>query len=184
MKPSSTLFDTGPFLIVFGGLPGTGKTTIARDLVARLGGVYLRIDSIEQAIRYATRARGTVNVKGYRVAYAVAGDNLQLGMNVVSDSVNPIQESRDAWMEVGRLTNSCFVEVEVVCSDAELHRQRVETRKADIPGLRLPNLKEFLEREYQPWNRDHIVIDTAHKAVLECVEELVAAIRSRLSEIE
>lgn len=36
--------------IVIGGLPGTGKTTLARLPAARLGAVRLRIDTIEQAI--------------------------------------------------------------------------------------------------------------------------------------
>jgi predicted kinase len=38
-------------LIILGGLPGTGKTVIARELARQLGAVYLRIDSIEQVIR-------------------------------------------------------------------------------------------------------------------------------------
>ena len=38
-------------LIIFGGLPGTGKTAIAQQLARELGAVYLRIDSMEQAIR-------------------------------------------------------------------------------------------------------------------------------------
>ena len=38
-------------LIIFSGLPGSGKSTIARALAKRLGAVYLRIDTIEQAIR-------------------------------------------------------------------------------------------------------------------------------------
>ncbi|MFE5683837.1 AAA family ATPase [Streptomyces sp. NPDC056512] len=37
-------------LIVIGGLPGTGKSTLARLLAARIGAVHLRIDTIEQAI--------------------------------------------------------------------------------------------------------------------------------------
>ena len=35
-------------LIILGGLPGSGKTTIARELAGQLGAVHLRIDSIEQ----------------------------------------------------------------------------------------------------------------------------------------
>jgi tRNA uridine 5-carbamoylmethylation protein Kti12 len=38
-------------LIVLSGLPGVGKTTIARELASSLKAVYLRIDSIEQALR-------------------------------------------------------------------------------------------------------------------------------------
>jgi len=37
-------------LTIFGGLPGTGKTTIARELARQTGAIHLRIDSIEQAI--------------------------------------------------------------------------------------------------------------------------------------
>ena len=38
-------------LIAFAGLSGAGKTTIARILAQRLGAAYLRIDTIEQALR-------------------------------------------------------------------------------------------------------------------------------------
>jgi predicted kinase len=48
-----TLKIKGPALIVFGGLPGTGKTALARMLAVRLQAVYLRIDTIEQALRNA-----------------------------------------------------------------------------------------------------------------------------------
>ena len=178
MSNSSVFSNSRPVLIVFAGLPATGKTSIARELCARIGAVFLRIDTIEQAIRSSPGVSQAINEEGYRVAFAVAGDNLRLGRIVISDSVNPVQESRDAWMEVGRLTNSFFIEVEVVCSDAESHRQRVETREASIPALILPTWEEVVAREYLPWSRDHIVIDTAHKTVPDSVDELHAAIMS------
>jgi len=61
-------------LIVFGGLPGTGKSTLARMLAEGLGATYLRIDTIERAITESNHAIA-VRDDGYRVAYAVAADN-------------------------------------------------------------------------------------------------------------
>jgi hypothetical protein len=43
---------------------------------------------------------------------------------------------------------------------------------ADITGHRLPTWREILDRDYRPWNREHVVIDTAHQSVDECVAVL------------
>jgi predicted kinase len=79
-------------LVVFGGLPGTGKTTVARLVAARLRAAYLRIDAIEQAMRSAgvLAAPGEVGPAGYMAAYALAEANLRLGLTVVADCANPL----------------------------------------------------------------------------------------------
>ena len=81
-------------LIVFSGLPGVGKTTVARALVRALNAMYVRIDSIEQAL---AQSGHRVGVDGYLIGYAVAEDNLRAGHLVVVDCVNPWAETRDAW---------------------------------------------------------------------------------------
>jgi predicted kinase len=163
-------------LIIVGGLPGTGKTTVARELARQLGAMYVRIDSVEQAIRDSETVSKSLNDAGYRVAYAVAEDNLRLGRTVISDSVNPIQLTRDAWIGVAHRAQVRAAEVEVICSDPQQHRQRVETRSADISGLRLPTWEEVVSREYEPWNRQHIVIDTTRRSLAESVDELREAL--------
>jgi predicted kinase len=165
-----------PVLIIFGGLPATGKTTIARDLARQLGATYLRIDTIEQTLLESATVSQPINDEGYRVAYAVAEDNLRLGRTVIGDSVNPIRVSRDAWLGVAHRAGARAVEVEVICSDPQLHRQRVETRSVDIRGLSLPTWEKVISREYEPWEREHIVIDTAGRSVGESVEELRSAL--------
>ena len=59
-------------LIVLGGLPGVGKTTIARELAHRLGAVHIRIDSIELAIRESGVTVVSIDDAGYRVGYAIS----------------------------------------------------------------------------------------------------------------
>jgi predicted kinase len=165
-----------PVLIIFGGLPAVGKTVIARELARQIGAAYLRIDSIEQAMRDSNAVSGPLNDTGYRVAYAVAEENLRLGHTVVADSVNPIALTRDAWRDVARRVGVRAIEIEVRCSDPEQHRRRVETRVPDIAGWQLPTWSEVLARKYHPWDRDHLVIDSA----VESVQQSVLRIREKL----
>jgi predicted kinase len=163
-------------LIVFAGLPGTGKSAIARVLATELDAVWLRVDSIEQAIRASGIVDGDLRDVGYRAAYAVAEDNLRLGMTVIGDSVNGWMLTRDAWRDVGLRNGAHVVEIETICSDASEHRHRIETRSNEVPGLILPSWQAVISRDYHAWNRDHVTIDTAGRRVEACVE----AIRSAL----
>ena len=101
-------------LIALSGLPGVGKTTIARELARSLRAVHVRVDSIEQALRDAGLS---VETEGYRVAYIVAEDNLRLGLTVVADTVNPWELTRAEWRQVAARAGVFVLDVEVVCSD-------------------------------------------------------------------
>jgi predicted kinase len=128
-------------LVIFGGLPGVGKTTIAQELGRQIGAMHVRIDSIEQAIRDCTPiVPPPLDEAGYRVGYTIARDNLRIGRTVVADSVNPLLITRDAWLSVGQSAQVDTIEIEVICSDFREHRSRVERRLQDISGLRLPSL--------------------------------------------
>jgi predicted kinase len=165
-------------LVILGGLPGTGKTSVARELARLVPAVHVRVDTIEQALRRARGRGGPVDETGYLVAHAVAADNLRLGRVVIADSVNPIEESRAGWREVARRADVRFIEVEVVCSDAAEHRRRVETRAADIEGLELPTWQAVKTREYEAWVSPHLVIDTAAGSVQDCARQIATALES------
>lgn len=160
-----------PRLVVFSGLPGTGKSTIARELARQLRAVWLRIDTIETAI--ADEAT-PITDEGYRAACALAVDNLRLGLDVVGDSVNPWMKTRDSWRDAGLAAGADVLEIEVVCSDPAEHRRRVETRTVDVPGLTPPTWEEVVGRDYRPWTRDRLVVDTARRSVAACVAEILA----------
>lgn len=103
-------------LIIFGGLPGVGKTTISRKLAEAIGAVHLRIDTIETAITNSSLNVKEADNAGYLVAYGLARDNLLIGRTVIADSVNPIKLTREAWRHVATLAGTKFIEIEVTCS--------------------------------------------------------------------
>lgn len=163
-------------LIAFGGLPGTGKTTLSRALAERIGAVHLRIDTLEQAIMNSSLAPASVEEAGYLAAYGVARDNLGLGRAVVADSVNPIGLTRDAWLAVAQAAGVPSLEVEIVCSDPAEHRRRVESRQSDLPGQRLPTWQAVETRDYRPWDRPHLVVETAGRNFEQCLSQILAAL--------
>ncbi|MGN7512486.1 AAA family ATPase [Aeromonas salmonicida] len=163
-------------LIIFSGLPGSGKSTIARALAKRLGAVYLRIDTIEQAIRDAERTGEEMGPAGYFVAYELARENLKLGSIVITDSVNPIQLTRDAYHDIALSVGVPCLDIEVVCTNPSLHRERVESRTADIAGFALPDWQAVLDRDYEPWDRDRLILDSAILSVEQSVEQIIAAL--------
>jgi predicted kinase len=163
-------------LIAFCGLPGTGKTTLARRLAQERQATYLRIDTIEEALLAAGGAPLVNRGAGYGVAYAVAEENLILGRTVIADAVNPLKITREAWREVARRAAVELVNVVVTCSDRTQHKDRVETRPS---GRRGSLWTEVLSRTFEATDPASIVIDTAHRTVEQCLAALAVAVPVR-----
>ncbi|AKN18412.1 AAA family ATPase [Mycobacterium haemophilum] len=161
-----------PGLIVISGLPGTGKSSVALPLARRLLAAYLRIDTIEQALVDSGELTAAPAAMGYVAGYALAADQLRVGLPTIAECVNPLKITRDAWQRVAAQLNCWILEVELVCSDPNEHRRRVESRTSDIPGLVLPTWQQVVDRTYEPWDRDHLIIDTACSAVTATVERI------------
>ncbi len=163
--------------IILGGLPGVGKSTIAKQLAKKLKAVYLRIDSIEQAIKNAAIFNDATSIEvvaeGYFAAYAIAKDNLENGLPVIADSVNPIAVTRSDYRNVALATNVPYLEVEIICSDKDRHRQRVENRRSSIADLKMPSWQDVLDRDYEVWQDAHLKLDTALLSVDEAVDKII-----------
>jgi predicted kinase len=165
-----------PRLLIFAGLPGVGKSTLAQGLARELGATYVRIDTIEQGLR--DLCAFDVQGEGYALAYRLAADNLRLGRTVVADSCNPVELTRRAWEQVAKDAGASFANVEVVCGDAHEHLTRVETRAADVPGLRLPTWNDVQARRYDAWTAKRWVVDTAGRSEADALRELLGKLQS------
>ena len=150
-------------LVEFGGLPGTGKSTLARLLATDTNAVWLRIDEIEGAMRRNGLAPGQTGIAAYSVAHDVAASHLRRGLTVIADAVNPVAEARDGWRDLAAALGVDHVVIETVCRDSAEHRRRVEGRVGDLPGWVYPTWAQVhqMMSEYQPRTGDRLVLDTS-----------------------
>jgi predicted kinase len=164
-------------LIEFGGLPGTGKSTLAGWLAAETGAVWLRVDEIENAMRRNGLNADQTGVTAYSVAHDVAASHLRRGLTVIADAVNPVVEARLGWAGLAESAGCAHVVIETTCPDPAEHRDRVESRVSDLPGWVYPTWDEVRESaaRYQPRTDSPLRLDTTRP-----VEESRRAIREHL----
>ncbi|EPG0532512.1 AAA family ATPase, partial [Vibrio harveyi] len=137
---------TIPTLYIFSGLPASGKSTLAKLLAARVGAMYVRVDTIEQGLRDLCHFK--VEGEGYRLSYRIIRDNLELGLSCIADSCNPIKLTRYEWQQVATSMSAHFVNIEISCSDENEHKQRVDSRKNEVENLQLPNWRQVYPSDF------------------------------------
>ncbi len=166
-------------LVVVGGLPGVGKSTIAASLARRTGANFVRIDAIETGIALAgLESPLTAGVGGYVVGNQIVRSMLIEQLDVIVDAVNPVAEARRGWIDLAVELDVAVLTVEVICSDVDLHRRRIEGRTPNLPGHEMPTWEDVVELSYEPWPDADIVLDSA-----EGDQNLIDALASRLTSL-
>ncbi|MGQ4005225.1 AAA family ATPase [Francisellaceae bacterium CB300] len=159
-----------PNAYILSGLPGVGKTTLARQLAQAMSNTtYYRIDTVEYYLKKAYSQELTK--QGYELVYYQAKENLELGKNVIIDCCNPILESRELWNSLSQVQNTKIINIEVICSDKQIHQNRVETRYKSNTN-KYPTWQTVLDKDYQPWKESIITIDTANTDIIESLNIL------------
>jgi predicted kinase len=154
-------------LVVVSGLPCTGKSTVSQGIARALGFPVFSVDPIEAAILRSGIPRSfETGLAAYIVAGALAEEHLKLGHPAIIDAVSPVIESREWWEEIAARRSAQLIVIECVCSDATLHRQRLESRTRDIEGFPEPTWADIEERkrEYLEWTRPRLVLDALEHA--------------------
>jgi len=171
MKNEKHNLSGKPVLYIFSGLPGVGKSTLAKELAEREDAVYLRIDAIEQGLRDICGIK--VGGEGYRLAYRIAEENIKAGQSVVADCVNPWKLTREEWKETAVNNNAGYINIEIVCTEKEEHKKRAEGRVSEVKNLQLPSWDKIQNLKYEQWEDRVITVDTSRKTVEESVDELI-----------
>jgi predicted kinase len=141
-------------LIAMAGLPGSGKSTIAGHIGARLRTAVVSVDPIESAILTAgIDVDQPTGLAAYLVAETIAESVLDSGQTIIVDAVNAVGAAREEWLRLAARQDVEVRFVEAVCSDPELLRTRIVARHRNHPHLDEPNwhaVEQSLD-EYAEW---------------------------------
>ena len=160
-----------PKAYIFSGLPGVGKTTLAKQLAQAMPNTaYFRIDTVEYYLKKAYSQE--LNKQGYEIVYYQAKENLELGKNIIIDCCNPILESRELWNSLSLINNTKVINIEIICSDIQAHQNRIETRYKLNPN-KYPTWQNVLDRDYEYWKDEIVRIDTAETDIIESFNILI-----------
>jgi len=159
---ATTVPATGTVIVV-GGLPGVGKTTVARALAGLLRAAHRRIDAFETALLRQGLVPDPADVgpHGYALALAAADTCLTAGTDVVLDAVFPVAAARRPVRDLAAGHGAPVHWLRLICSDPAEHRRRVEQRTADLPGHAVPDWAAVRRRDVDQWHERHTVVDTA-----------------------
>ncbi|MFN4002579.1 AAA family ATPase [Microcella sp.] len=163
-------------LVAMAGLPGSGKSTVAEELARAVGMPVVSVDPVESAIlRAGIDADQPTGLAAYLVAETIADAVVRSGQGVIIDAVNAVAPARDQWVLLGERLGVEVRFVETLCSDANVHRQRLEQRRRDLVHIAEPTwhaVEQSLD-EYAPWSG---LAETRPRLTLDTVQPLAALV--------
>lgn len=150
-------------LIAMAGLPGVGKSAIAAALGRELRAPVLAVDAAEAAMRRSGLGASQpfeVGVAAYAVVHEGARSVLDAGGTVIVDAANLVEPARAGWRDLAAAHAVPIRWIEVVCSDPDRHRERLEQRGERYAGFSEPTWAEVVAREREPWVDERLVLDS------------------------
>ena len=152
-------------MILFSGLPGTGKSTLAESIGRQLRIPVFAKDWLEASlVRSGLRAsvdERQLGFAGYELLTVLAERQLMLNQSMILDSVASTLAIRNKWQQLANQYAAAWRVVECICSDENLHRARLQNRQRNIPGWHELEWSEVekVKGYYSPWEGERLILD-------------------------
>ncbi|MFG1798174.1 AAA family ATPase [Nocardia sp. NPDC049149] len=167
-------------LVLVGGLPGTGKSTVAKELSALTGAVVCSSDHVRTQLRATGQVQGdggTFSAGAYSAANKTqvytelltrAHRLLSLGISVILDASWMAADERHRAEVLAAHTHADFLQLECVCPSA-VAEQRIDRRGA-CDSEATPQIAAAMSKSASAWlggtvlNTELPLADTVHSA--------------------
>jgi len=152
-------------LIIFSGLPGTGKSTLAEAVGRHLSIPVFAKDWLEATLvrseLIAPNQNRSLGSAGYELLTTLAERQLMLGQSVILDSVASTQSIRSTWEHLSKRYKAGWRVIECICSDESFHRAQLSKRERSIAGWHELEWADVVKVKdyFSPWNEERLVLD-------------------------
>lgn len=152
-----------PGLVVLSGVPGTGKSTLADALGLATGTPAFSADWLLGALTpFGGYHLPDLLGIAEELLTTLAFRQLSAGGSAILDAPGEDVVTRDRWRGLAAAFGADLRVVVCVCSDPDLHRQRVEGRRRGIPGWHDAGDWQDVRRRlaaFPPWPGKPLVVD-------------------------
>jgi predicted kinase len=177
--PNTVIFSS-PTVVVFTGLPGTGKSTLADSLATTTRSPSFSLDWILGAMVPTGLLSGLERSKSLllerQLLRMLFTRQLMLGQSAILDCIVP-DDVLDDWTDAAGSQGGRLLTIECLCSDEAVHRSRVKSRVRGIPGWHEVDWShvEFMRAETPPLVAEKLTVDAVRPLIdnLTAVHEYV-----------
>ena len=156
------------FFVQMSGFPGSGKSTLSRQIAKRTGAVIIDHDIVKSALLHSiddipidAKLAGKIS---YNIDWSLIEFHLSQGQNVVFDSPCLYQEIVDRGIGLSKKYNAKYKYVECYLNDYDEINDRLKNRERMVSQIREVSSEEAfkytIENSKKPIDYPCIVVDT------------------------
>jgi predicted kinase len=165
-----------PIVLIMSGLPGVGKTTIARQLAPLINGVVLSTDKIRKELfykpSYGRRERKLI----YDILTLLAKYLCASNVNCILDATFSQKRSRQEIRNKLNPYSKKIIIIECICPE-DIVIARLDRRKHDFSDANF-SVYRNMKRIYEPVEEEHVTFDTSKISITD-IERIAKNILNR-----
>lgn len=168
-----------PIFVMLCGLPGTGKSTIARKLAQSLPAVMIESDRMRRTLFDPPSYTAEESQHVHHVCHILIGWYLRHYYHVIYDATNLYERHRRSVYRLAACSGARLVVAEAIASDEIIRKRLVPRRRGKAAGYDRDDFSDAdwevylrMRRRAEPIQHEHITMDTSDgdlERVVRCV---------------